>query len=91
MATLAYVEELQKSLNRECIKGAMRRRKLDGLPIGRQPRTDIDHDVIVADRLGGMSLSATAKRHGVSRTSVIRFVREARQRGLIQHLEECAV
>jgi hypothetical protein len=27
-----------------------------------------------------MSLTATAKRHGISRASVVRFVREARQR-----------
>jgi len=90
VATLGYVEELQKSLNRERINGAMRRRKMDGLPIGRQPRTDIDHDVIVAERLGGMSLTATAKRHGISRTSVVRFVREARQQGLAQQWEERA-
>ena len=80
VATLGCIEELQKSLNRERIEAGMRRRKLDGLPCGRQP-LDIDHDVVVADRLSGLSLTETAKRHGTSRATVVRFVREARVRG----------
>jgi transposase len=79
VATLGCIEELQKSLNRERIKGAMRRRKLDGLPIGRIPLR-IDRDAVVADRLSGLSLSQTAQRHGISRTTVIRLVREAQGR-----------
>jgi DNA invertase Pin-like site-specific DNA recombinase len=79
VATLDCIEELQKSLNRERIKGAMRRRKLDGLPIGRIPLR-IDRDAVVADRLSGLSLSQTAQRHGISRTTVIRLVREAQGR-----------
>ena len=79
VATLGYVEELQKSLNRERIKGAMRRRKLDGLPIGRIPLR-IDRSAVVADRLSGLSLTQAAQRHGISRTTVIRLVREAQGR-----------
>jgi DNA invertase Pin-like site-specific DNA recombinase len=79
VATLDCIEELQKSLNRERIKGAMRRRKFDGLPIGRIPLR-IDRDAVVADRLSGLSLSQTAQRHGISRTTVIRLVREAQGR-----------
>jgi len=61
-----------------CAKDAdIRRRKLEGLPVGRQP-LDVDHESIVADRLGGMSLTDVAKRYGVSRASVVRWVREAR-------------
>ncbi len=94
VAMLGCIEELHKSLSRERIKAGMRRRKLDGLPCGRQP-LDVDHDVVVADRLSGLSLTETAKRHGISRASVVRFVREARQRGLSQHqanqqVEKCA-
>jgi transposase len=48
------------------------------LPVGRQP-LDVDHDAIVADRLRGMSLTEVAKRYGVSRASVVRWVRMARQ------------
>ena len=79
VATLGHIEELQKSLNRERIKGAMRRRKLDGLPIGRIPLR-IDRSAVVADRLSGLSLTQAAKRHGISRTTVIRLVREAQGR-----------
>ena len=79
VATLGCMEELQKSLNRERIKGAMRRRKLDGLPIGRIPLR-IDRSAVVADRLSGLSLTQAAQRHGISRTTVVRLVREAQGR-----------
>ena len=49
-----------------------------GLPVGRQP-LDVDRESIVAARLGGMSLTSVAKRYGVSRASVVRWVREAKQ------------
>ena len=35
---------------------------------------------LVRDRLSGMSLTQTAKKYGVSRASVVRFVREAMRR-----------
>ena len=79
VATLGCMEELQKSLNRERIKGAMRRRKLDGLPIGRIPLR-IDRSAVVADRLSGLSLTQAAQRNGISRTTVVRLVREAQGR-----------
>jgi DNA invertase Pin-like site-specific DNA recombinase len=79
VATLGCIEELQKSLNRERIKGAMRRCKLDGLPIGRIPLR-IDRSAVVADRLSGLSLTQAAQRHGISRTTVIRLVRETQGR-----------
>jgi DNA invertase Pin-like site-specific DNA recombinase len=79
VATLGCIEELQKSLNRERIKGAMRRRKLDGLPIGRIPLR-IDRGAVVTDRLSGLSLTQSAQRHGISRTTVVRLVREAQGR-----------
>ena len=79
VATLDCIEELQRSLNRERIKGAMRRRKLDGLPIGRIPLR-IDRSAVVADRLSGLSLTQAAQRHGISRTTVVRLVREAQGR-----------
>jgi DNA invertase Pin-like site-specific DNA recombinase len=78
LTIISSIAELESDLIRERIKAGMRRRRLDGLRVGRVP-LDIDHDVVVADRLGGMSLTATAKRHSVSRASVVRWVREARQ------------
>jgi len=79
VAMLSCIEEFQKSLNRERIKSAMRRRKLDGLPIGRIPLR-IDRNAVVADRLNGLSLTQAAQRHGISRTTVVRLVREAQGR-----------
>src|ERR1017187_2695902 len=94
LTVISCIAELESDLIKERIRAGMRRRKLDGLPCGRQP-LDVDHDAIVADRLAGMSLTETAKRHGISRASVVRFVREARQGGLDQHQatpqpQECA-
>jgi DNA invertase Pin-like site-specific DNA recombinase len=75
---LGSIAELERSFIRERIRAGMRRRKLDGLPVGRQP-LDIDHDALVQDRLSGMSLTDVAKRYSVSRASVVRWVRIARQ------------
>jgi DNA invertase Pin-like site-specific DNA recombinase len=84
LTIISSIAELESDLIKERIKAGMRRRKLDGLPCGRQP-LDIDHSVVVADRLGGLTLTETAKKHGISRASVVRFVREARLKGLSQH------
>jgi DNA invertase Pin-like site-specific DNA recombinase len=56
----------------------MRRARLEGQRLGRAP-LDIDHDALVRDRLAGMSLTKVAKKYGISRASVVRFVREAQQ------------
>src|ERR1019366_2761265 len=81
LTIISSLAEMESGLIKERIRAGMRRRKLDGLPCGRQP-LNVDHDAIVADRLGGMSLTATAKLHGISRASVVRFVKEARRRGV---------
>jgi DNA invertase Pin-like site-specific DNA recombinase len=75
---LGCIAEMEKSFIRERVCAGIRRRKLEGLPVGRQP-LDVDRQLIVADRLRGMSLTDVAKRYGVSRASVVRWVREAKQ------------
>jgi DNA invertase Pin-like site-specific DNA recombinase len=75
---LGSIAELERSFIRERIRAGMRRRKLDGLPVGRQPLA-ISHNEVTADRLGGMSLTDVARKYSVSRASVVRWVREARQ------------
>jgi DNA invertase Pin-like site-specific DNA recombinase len=67
--------ELESDLIRERIKAAMRRRKLEGFKLGRQP-LDVNHAALVRDRLSGMSLTDTARKYGISRASVVRFCRE---------------
>ena len=89
LTIISSIAELESDLIRERIRAGMRRRKLDGLPVGRQP-LNIDHAAVAEDRLRGLSLTETAKRHGISRATVVRFVREARQRGLTHQPEECA-
>ena len=76
---VSSIAELERSLIVERIKAGMRRRRLEGYRLGRTP-LDVDRDAIVRDRLSGKSLTETARAHHVSRASVVRFVREARQR-----------
>jgi len=64
---------LESALNREKIRAGLRRRKLEGFALGRAP-LEVDHAALVRDRLSGMSLTQVAKRYGVSRASVVRFV-----------------
>ena len=51
---------------------------MEGQRLGRAP-LDIDHDALVRDRLAGMSLTNVAKKYGVSRASVVRFVKEVNE------------
>lgn len=75
---ISSIAELEADLIKERVRAGIRRRRLEGLPIGRQP-LDVDRDAIVSARLRGMSLTDVAKRFGVSRASVVRWTREARQ------------
>jgi DNA invertase Pin-like site-specific DNA recombinase len=68
--------EFERSLIAERIRAGMRRRRLEGLPLGRAPLA-VDHQSLVRDRLSGMSLTRVSKKYGVSRASVVRFAREA--------------
>lgn len=72
------IAELERSLIVERIKAGMRRARLEGQRLGRAP-LDIDHEALVRDRLAGMSLTSVARKYGVSRASVVRFVREAQR------------
>jgi DNA invertase Pin-like site-specific DNA recombinase len=77
------IAELERSLITERIRAGMRRARLEGQRLGRAP-LDIDHDALIRDRLAGMSLTHAAKKYGVSRASVVRFVREAQRRQVTQ-------
>jgi len=72
------IAELERSLIVERIKAGMRRARMEGQRLGRAP-LDIDHDALVRDRLAGMSLTNVSRKYRVSRASVVRFVREAKQ------------
>jgi DNA invertase Pin-like site-specific DNA recombinase len=72
---ISAIAELEKSLIVERVRAGMRRAKLEGRRIGRTP-LDVDRAALVRDRLSGISLTAVAKKYGLSRASVVRFVRE---------------
>lgn len=76
---VSAVAELERSLIVERVRAGMRRAKLEGRRIGR-PSLKIDRAALVQDRLSGMSLTRCAKKFGLSRASVVRFVREAQAR-----------
>jgi DNA invertase Pin-like site-specific DNA recombinase len=80
---IGSIAELERSLITERIKAGMRRARLEGQRLGRSP-LNIDHDALVRDRLAGMSLTKVAKKYGVSRASVVRFVRESQHRQVTQ-------
>lgn len=77
---ISAIAELERSLIIERVRAGMRRAKLEGRRIGRAPLA-VDRGAVVRDRVGGMSLTQTAKRHGLSRASVVRLVREAQAVG----------
>jgi DNA invertase Pin-like site-specific DNA recombinase len=70
------IAELERSLIVERVKAGMRRAKLEGRRIGRVP-LDIDREQVVRDRRSGMSLRQLTRKHGISRASVCRLVKES--------------
>ena len=70
------IAELERSLIVERVRAGMRRAKLEGRRIGRAP-LDIDREQVVRDRRSGLSLRQVARKHGISRASVCRLVKEA--------------
>src|ERR1700751_2791167 len=76
---ISAIAELERSLIVERVRAGMRRAKLEGRRIGRSP-LNVNHAALVCDRLAGMSLTNVAKKYGLSRASVVRFVHEAQGR-----------
>jgi len=70
------IAELERSLIVERVRAGMRRAKLEGRRIGRQP-LNIDREQVVADRKSGMSLTQVARKYGISRASVCRLMKES--------------
>jgi DNA invertase Pin-like site-specific DNA recombinase len=68
--------ELERCIIVERVNAGMRRARLDGRQIGRA-RLDVNREQIIRDRRSGMSLTQVAKKHGVSRASVCRAMKEA--------------
>jgi DNA invertase Pin-like site-specific DNA recombinase len=67
------VAELERNLIIERVRAGMRRAKLEGRPIGRQP-LELDRSSILRDRSQGQSLRQLAKSYRVSRATIHRVV-----------------
>ena len=76
LTIIGAIAELERSLIVERVKAGMRRAKLEGRRIGRQP-LNIDREQVVADRKSGMSLTQVSRKHRVSRASVCRLMKES--------------
>ena len=73
---ISAIAELERSLVVERVKSGMRRARLEGRQIGRA-RLDVDRRQVIDDRRSGLSLTQVAKKHGISRASVCRLMKEA--------------
>jgi len=73
------LSDLEADLVGERIRAGMRRRRLEGFRLGRQPLA-VERQALVHDRLSGMSLTQVARKYSVSRASVVRFCREGQRR-----------
>src|SRR5690349_20726357 len=73
---IGAIAELERNLIIERVRAGMRRAKLEGRHIGRQP-LDLDRESIIAARQRGHSLTEIAKMHRASRASISRVIKAA--------------
>jgi DNA invertase Pin-like site-specific DNA recombinase len=72
---IGAVAELERNLIIERVRAGMRRARLEGRQIGRNP-LELDHAAIRRDRCEGQSLREIAKNHRVSAATVWRVLHE---------------
>lgn len=77
LTLIGSIAELEADLIRERVKMGLYYRKQAGLPVGRVPM-NIDRAAIVRDRVGGMTLTAVARKWGISRSLVCKLVNRSR-------------
>jgi DNA invertase Pin-like site-specific DNA recombinase len=75
---IGAIAELERNLIIERVRAGMRRAKLEGLHIGRAP-LNFDRQAVLRDRDRGMSLTEIATAHHISRATVSRVIKEARE------------
>ena len=71
---IGAIAELERSLIIERMRAAMRRARLEGQHIGRQP-LQLDHEAIQRERCQGQSIRQIAKGHRISTATVQRVLR----------------
>ena len=77
LVIVSAMAELERCIIIERVRAGMRRARLEGRQIGRS-RLDVDRAQVITDRRSGMSLTQVAKKHGISRASVCRLMKEVR-------------
>jgi DNA invertase Pin-like site-specific DNA recombinase len=75
---VSAMAELERCIIIERVKAGMRRARLEGRRIGRQP-LQVNRAALLRDRERGLSLNQLAKTHGISKASVCRVLREQRE------------
>ncbi len=86
---VAAIAELERSLIIERVRAGMRRARLDGTHIGRNP-LDLDHEAIRRERCQGQSLRKIAKGHRISAATVQRVLRKHPAPIPVQDLQKTA-
>jgi len=74
---IGAIAELERNLIIERVRAGMRRARLEGRHIGRRP-LDVDRVAVLRDRNRGDSLTSIAKTHRVSRATVSRLLKQAK-------------
>ena len=77
---VSVVAELERGLIIERVRAGMRRAKLEGRHIGRK-RLIVDRSAVLRERANGRSLSQLAQTFRLSRASVSRLLRQAKEEG----------
>ncbi len=84
---IGAVAELERNLIVERVRAGMRRARLEGRHIGRKPLT-VDRNALLRERAQGRSLTQIAQTFRVSRASVSRILKEAKE--VPYEFTECA-
>jgi DNA invertase Pin-like site-specific DNA recombinase len=75
---VSAMAELERCIIIERVRAGMRRAKLEGRRIGREP-LQVDLAALLRDRERGLSLNQLAKAHGISKASVCRVLKQERE------------
>jgi DNA invertase Pin-like site-specific DNA recombinase len=76
LGIVAVLGEMERALLIERVRSGMARARAEGRQIGRS-RLDVDRHQVIDDRRSGMSLTQVAKKHGISRASACRIVKQS--------------
>jgi DNA invertase Pin-like site-specific DNA recombinase len=75
---VSAMAELERCIIIERVRAGMRRAKLEGRRIGREP-LHVNLAALLRDRERGLSLNQLAKAHGISKASVCRILKQERE------------